>query len=62
MDIETVIGRVREAPLGRRRMTVGPGSCERPGGDAGWVRGRRWPPDQVTMDAGMVIGRLLVWA
>ena len=49
MDIETVIGRFgrfREARLGRRRMTTGPGGCERPGGDAG--RGR-----QVTMRDGI---------
>ena len=35
MDIETVIGRSREARLRRRRMTAGLEGYERPGGDAG---------------------------
>jgi len=39
MDIETVIGRFRQARLSRRRMTAGLEARGRPGGDAG--RGRQ---------------------
>jgi hypothetical protein len=57
MDIETVIGCLREARLGRR-MTAGLEGCERPGGDAGRAGGRsrcatESQPEQRTRSADM---------